>query len=115
LRIVVERPLRGGPSLAALQPRAALITAAAIATRTISIAAEAPITVVELTAAAPLLSAAERRYVEVLRYVEVACVLPAAEAGEARGAMVCVELRLATTEPMSGASQTRRLSCVQRP
>jgi hypothetical protein len=75
--------------LAALQPRAALITAVAIATRTISIAVEAPITVVELTAAAPsseaaLLFAAERRYVEVLRYVEVARVLPAAEAGEAK-------------------------------
>ena len=68
-RIAVGRPSGGEPSF----------TAVAIVTRTISIAVEAPTTVVvEFTVAAQS-SGAALLFAAEPPYVEVACVLPAAE------------------------------------
>ena len=85
-RLAVERSFGGEPSLAAQQWSAALITAVAIVTRTISIAVEAlSIEVAVQSSEAALLLLAEPPYVEVALalaeppYVEVARVVPAAE------------------------------------
>jgi hypothetical protein len=84
-RPAVERSFGGEPSLAAQQLSAALITAAAIVTRTISLAVEAPTTEVVAQSSGAALLLAESPYVEVALplaeppYVEVARVVPAAE------------------------------------
>ena len=83
-RPAVERSFGGERSLAAQQLSAALITAAAIVTRTISLAVEAPTTEVAVQSSEAALLA-ESPYVEVALplaeppYVEVARVVPAAE------------------------------------
>ena len=83
-RPAVERSFGGEPSLAAQQLSAALITVAAIVTRTISLAVEAPTTEVAVQSSEAALLA-ESPYVEVALplaeppYVEVARVVPAAE------------------------------------
>jgi hypothetical protein len=84
-RLAVERSFGGEPSLAAQQLSAALITAAAIVTRIISLAVEAPTTEVAVQSSEAALALAESPYVEVALplaeppYVEVARVVPAAE------------------------------------
>ena len=70
-RIAVERSCGEGPSPPARQSWAALITAVAIVTRTISIAVEAPTTVVAAQSSEAALLLAEPPYVE--------AALPAAE------------------------------------
>ena len=83
-RSAVERSFGGERSLAAQQLSAALITVAAIVTRTISLAVEAPTTEVAVQSSEAALLA-ESPYVEVALplaeppYVEVARVVPAAE------------------------------------
>ena len=83
-RIAVERSCGEGPSLAARPLWAAVITAVAIVTRTISIAVEAPTMAVAAQSSEAALLLAESPYVEVALpfaaeppYVEVA--LSAAE------------------------------------
>jgi hypothetical protein len=74
----VERSFGEEPLLAAQPLRPPLITVAAIVTRTISIAVEAPTTVVEeFTAAAPQSSEAVLQFAVVPLFAEVARAPPA--------------------------------------